>query len=110
MSDRTSSRPLNPASTPSPSPNGRTTERGIRRAGRDDESYNDVLNLDVCYFVNVYVKGTGRARELEARKVAERRRKERMGTVPLSEFSRHRASAADGGRGGEGFLGPCVLD
>ena len=34
----------------------------------------------------------GRAREMEARKEAERRRKERMGTVPLSELSGHRAS------------------
>ena len=34
---------------------------------------------------------TGRAYELGARKVTERRRTERMGTVPLTEFSGHRA-------------------
>ena len=99
MSDQTSSRPLNSTSTPSPSSNGRTTARGIRRAGRDDESYNDVLGLDGCYFVNVCVKDTGRARKLEARKVAERRRKDRMGTVLLTEFSGHRTSETGVGGG-----------
>ena len=39
---------------------------------------------------------------MEARKEAEHRRKESMGTVPLSEFSRNRASEADGDRGGGG--------
>ena len=42
---------------------------------------------------------------MEAKKEAERSRKERMGTVPISEFSRHRALVADGYRGrGGGFL------
>ena len=40
-----------------------------------------------------------RSRKLEARKVAERRRKERMGTVTLTEFSSHRASETGVGGG-----------
>ena len=55
--------------------------------GRDNEKYDDILNLDGCYFVYICVRDPGRARELESRKGAGRRRKERMGTVPLSEFS-----------------------
>ena len=54
---------------------------GIKGAGRDDESYDGVLNLDGCYFVYICVRDPGRAPEMEARKEAERRRKERMGTV-----------------------------
>ena len=69
---------------------------GQRRGGiggvcRDDNGYDDVLNLDGCYFVYVCVRDPGRARELEARKEAEHRRKERMSTAPLSEFSGNRA-------------------
>ena len=57
---------------------------GIGGAGRDDDDYDDVLDLDGCYFVYVCVRDPVRARDLEARKEAERRRKDRMGTVPLS--------------------------
>ena len=56
---------------------------GIRRTGQDNEGYDDVLNLDGCYFVYVCVGDPGRARDLEASKKAKRRRKERMGTVTL---------------------------
>ena len=56
---------------------------GIGGAGQDDESYDDFLDLDGCYFNYIFVRDPGRARELEARKEAERRRKDRMGTVPL---------------------------
>ena len=66
----------------------------------DNNGYDDVLDLDGCYFVYIYVRDPGRARELEASKEAERRRKKRMVTVPLSEFSRNRASLAYGDRGG----------
>ena len=38
----------------------------------------------VRYFVYVCIRDPGRARDLEARKEAERRMKERMGTVSLS--------------------------
>ena len=57
---------------------------GIRGAGQNDESYDDVLNLNGCYFVYVCVRDPGRARDLEDRKEAKHGRKERMGTVPLS--------------------------
>ena len=60
---------------------------GIGGAGRDDEIYDDVLDLDGCYFIYVCVRDPVRVRELKARKEAERRRKERMGTVLLLEFS-----------------------
>ena len=43
--------------------------------GRDYDSYDDVLDLDGCYFVYVCVRDPGRARDLEARKEVERRRK-----------------------------------
>ena len=48
---------------------------GIGGARRDNESYDDVLDLDGLYFVYVCVRDPGRALELEARKEAERRRK-----------------------------------
>ena len=85
-------------------PMARRKRGGIRGAWWDNESYNDVLDLDGWYFVYVCIRDTGRAREMEAKKEAERSRKERMGTVPISEFSRHRALVADGdrGRGGGG--------
>ena len=54
--------------------------------------------------VYAYVRDPRKVCELNAKKEAERRRKDRMGTVPLSGFSRHRASAADGDRGGRGVL------
>ena len=57
---------------------------GHQRSGRVDDGYDDVLDLDRCYFVYVCVRDPGRARKLKARKEAERRRKDRMGTVPLS--------------------------
>ena len=85
-------RPSDAASTPFPSPDGRTTVGGIGGAGRDDKSYDDVFDIDGCYFVYVFVRGTGRSHKLEARKEADRRRKERIGTVPLLELSRHRTS------------------
>ena len=66
----------------------------IGGAGRDNEGYGDVLDLNGCYFVSVCVMDPGRACELESRKEAKRRRKERMGTVPLLEFSSHRASGS----------------
>ena len=81
MSDQVSSRPSNAASTTIPSPDGSTTVGGHR-----------VLDLDGCYFVYVCNRDPGRERKLNARKDAGRRRKERMGTVTLSEFSGHRAS------------------
>ena len=62
----------------------------IGGAGRDDEIYDNFLDLDGCYFVYIFVKDPGRSRKLEARKEAERRREERICAVPLSEFSRHR--------------------
>ena len=65
---------------------------GIGGAGRDDKGYDDVLNLDGCYFIYFFVRDPGRVCKLEARKEAKRRRKERMGTVPLSEFFSHTAS------------------
>ena len=65
---------------------------GIGGAGRDEKCYNDVLDLYRCYFIHVCVKDPGRARNLEDRKEVDHRRKERMGTVPLSEFSGHRES------------------
>ena len=80
----------------------------IVRAGWDDESYNEVLDLDGCYFVYVCVKDPGRARKLEARKVAERRRKDRMGTVLLTEFYGHRASETGVGGGLESGFGLSV--
>ena len=64
---------------------------GIGGVRQDDNGYDDVLNLDGCYFIYVCVRDPGRARELEARKEAEHRRKERMSTAPLSEFSANRA-------------------
>ena len=48
---------------------------GIGVAGWDDESYNDALDLDGCYFVYFFVRGPSRDRELEARKEADCRRK-----------------------------------
>ena len=71
---------------------------GIGGAGWDDESYNYILDLDGIYFVYVCVRCPRRARGPGAKKVAERRRKERMGNVPLTEFSRNRVS--DTGVGG----------
>ena len=41
---------------------------GIGGVRQDDNGYDDVLNLDGCYFIYVCVRDTGRARELEARK------------------------------------------
>ena len=40
----------------------------IGGAGRDNEGYGDVLDLNGCYFVYICVRDPGRARELEARK------------------------------------------
>ena len=57
---------------------------GIRGVRRDNGSYDDVLNLDECYFVYVCDWDPIRAHELKARKEAECRRKERMCTFPLS--------------------------
>ena len=68
-------------------PMARKRRGGIGGARRDNESYDDVLDLDGCYFVYFCVKDASRGRELEARKEAECRRKERMGTAPPSEFS-----------------------
>ena len=99
MSDWTSSRPSNTVSTPFPIPDGRTTTGGIGGAGWDDENYDDVLDLDGCYFVYVCVRDTSRARDLEARKEAEQRRKKRMVTVTLLQFSGHRALETGGGGG-----------
>ena len=56
---------------------------GIGGAGRDDESYNDIFDLDGCYFVYILVTYPGRARKLGAKKEADCRRKERKFTVPL---------------------------
>ena len=64
---------------------------GIRAAGWDNESYDDVLDIDGCYFAYVCVRNPSRARELDASKEAECSIKERMGTFTLSEFSGHRA-------------------
>ena len=71
---------------------------GIVGAGQNNEIYNDVFNLDGCCFVFVFVRDPGRAHKLEARKEAGQSRNERMGTVPLSEFSRH--SMLETGAGG----------
>ena len=57
---------------------------------QEGDGYNDILNLNWCYFIYIFVTDLGRSREVEARKEADRRRKKRMGTVPLSEFSRNR--------------------
>ena len=57
---------------------------GIGGEEWDDKRYDDVLNLDGCYYVYVYVRNPDRDRKMETRKVAERRRKERMGTAPLT--------------------------
>ena len=62
-------------STTFPSPDGRTTAGGHRRSGTDDKCYDDVLDLDGCYFVYVCVRDPVRARDLEARKEVERSRK-----------------------------------
>ena len=43
---------------------------GIVGAGKDDESYNDVFDLDGCYFVYVCVRDNDRAPDLESRKEA----------------------------------------
>ena len=75
---------------------------GIRGSGRNGNSYDDLLYIDGCYLVHICVRDTDRARELGARKETECRMKERMRTVPLSEFSRHRALESDKDRGGRG--------
>ena len=84
VSDQTSSRPSNAASTPLPRTDGRTTSGGHQRSGAGQKGYDDVLDLNGCYFVYVCVRYPGRARNLEARKEAKCRRKDRIGTIPLS--------------------------
>ena len=74
---------------------------GIERSGQYKERYDDVLDLDGCYLVYVYVRDHGRACKLDDRKEANRRRKERMDTVNLLYLSRNKALVT--GVGG-GFL------
>ena len=53
----------------------RQWQGGIGGAGREDDGYNDVLDLDGCYFVYICVRNLGRDRDLEARKETKSRRK-----------------------------------
>ena len=85
---------MNAASTPLSSPDVRTTTGVIGGAGWDDESYDDVLDLEGFYFVYVCVMYPRREHKLKSRKEEENRRKDMMGTVPLLEFSSHRASGS----------------
>ena len=55
--------------------------------GRDDECYDDVLDLYGCYLIYVCIRDPFRAREMDTRKEAKQRRKETMSTVSLLEFS-----------------------
>ena len=73
---------------------------GIGGAGWDNDGYDNILDLNGCYFVYVFVKDPGRVRELDARKEAELRSKKRMVTVPLLKFFRNRVVAANIDRGG----------